>query len=77
MGFNKYFVPEPANLVAMLRRDGVRTFFNRKIDAMLGSVESMRILDEAYDLMKLDMQDSEILKTIEANHATVLAKSTN
>ncbi len=72
MGFNKYFVPEPKDLISMLRRDGVRYFFNRKIDAMIGSTESMRILDDAYDLVKQDVPDSEIINIIETNHAPAI-----
>jgi hypothetical protein len=71
MGFNKYFVPEPPALLKMLRRDGVRHFFNRKIDALLGNAESMKILDDAYALVKLDMSDSEIISILETNYATV------
>jgi hypothetical protein len=74
MGFNKYFVPEPDVLVKMLRRDGVRYFFNRKIDAMIGNTESMQILDDAYSLIKNDITDSEIIEIIENNYAHALGK---
>lgn len=77
MGFNKYFVPEPLALLKMLRRDGVRYFFNRKIDAMLGNSESMKILDDAYALVKLDLSDSEIINILETNYATVLEQPTD
>jgi hypothetical protein len=77
MGFNKYFVPEPNDLVEMLNRVGVRSFFNRKIDAMIGSSASMRILDDAYELVKENIADSEILTIIQTKHAAHLKQSTN
>jgi hypothetical protein len=77
MGFNKYFVPEPNDLVEMLNRVGVRSFFNRKIDAMIGSSASMRILDDAYELVKENIADSEILTIIQTKHAEHLKPSTN
>jgi hypothetical protein len=77
MGFNKYFVPEPTDLFNILRRDGVRYFFNRKIDAMIGSTESMRILDDAYALVKMEVEDSEILNIIQEKHADHLKSVTN
>lgn len=77
MGFNKYFVPEPNDLVEMLNRVGVRSFFNRKIDAMIGSSTSMRILDDAYELVKENIADSEILTIIQTKHAEHLKPSTN
>jgi hypothetical protein len=77
MGFNKYFVPEPDRVLEMLKRDGVRHFFNRKIDAMIGNSESMKILDDAYALVKLDLPDSEILNILENNYATISKQPTN
>jgi len=68
MGFNKYFVPEPTDLLDMFRRTGVKNFFNRKIDAMIGSTASMRIIDEAYELVKQDVHDTEIINIIERNY---------
>jgi len=68
MGFNKYFVPEPTALLDMFRRTGVRNFFNRKIDAMIGSAESMRIIDEAYKLVEQEVHDTEIINIIEKKH---------
>jgi hypothetical protein len=77
MGFNKYYVPEPAKLVGILRRDGVRAFFNRKIDAMIGDSNSMRILDDAYALVRQDVEDTKILEIIEEQYGQHLKESTN
>lgn len=64
MGFNKYFVPEPNRVLEMFKRDGVRNFFNRKIDAMLGDIVSIKIIDRAYELMTEGLADDAIFEKL-------------
>jgi hypothetical protein len=44
---------------------------------MIGSSESMRILDDAYELVNENIADSEILTIIQTKHAAHLKPSTN
>ena len=67
MGFNKYYVPEPAELVKQIMENGPTAFRkNRnKIDAMIGSTDSIRIVEHVFGLAKMEAPDSEILESLE------------
>ena len=76
MSFNKYLVPEPSKMISVLE-GGVAAFFRRKIDAMIGNSDSMRMLDDAYDMMRLGMEETEIIKTLKENYKDVIGNEHN
>jgi hypothetical protein len=76
MGFNKYYVPEPNQMMKVLE-DGVADFFNRKIDAMLGSPISMQMIDDAYGLLKMKIDEDEIIETLKNKYKNELGKKNN
>jgi hypothetical protein len=66
MGFNKYYVPEPAELAKQISETGPSEFRKRrtKIDAMIGSTDSVRIVEHLFDLINIGAPDSEILESL-------------
>ena len=66
MGFNKYYVPEPAELVKQIEDNGPAEFRkNRtKIDAIIGSTDSVRIIEHLFDLASIGTSDQEILESL-------------
>jgi|LauGreDrversion4_2_1035121.scaffolds.fasta_scaffold741294_3 hypothetical protein len=73
MGFNKYFVPEPKQMIKVLE-DGVSDFFNRKIDALVGNSVSMQMIDDAYGLLKMKVDEDEIIETLKTKYKYELTK---
>lgn len=73
MGFNKYYVPEPKRMLAVLE-EGISDFFNRKIDAMMGNAISIQMIDDAYGLMKLKIDEDEIIETLKEKYKNELTK---
>ena len=45
MGFNKFFIPEPTEVVRQVKLNGPTKFINRKIDAVIGNTTSIKMLD--------------------------------
>ena len=66
MGFNKYYVPEPAELVKQIEDKGPAEFrkSRAKIDAMIGSTDSVRIVEHIFDLANIGTSDQEILESL-------------
>lgn len=66
MGFNKYYVPEPAELAKQIMDKGPTVFRKErnKIDAMIGSTDSVRIVEHVFDLIQVGTPDSEILESL-------------
>jgi hypothetical protein len=66
MGFNKYYVPEPAELAKQISTSGPSEFRKnrKKIDAMIGSTDSVRIVEHVFDLSAMGAPDSEILESL-------------
>jgi hypothetical protein len=66
MGFNKYYVPEPAELVKQISTSGPSEFSKnrKKIDAMIGSTDSVRIVEHLFDLAEMGSPDQEILESL-------------
>lgn len=66
MGFNKYYVPEPGELVRQITEKGPASFreSRNKIDAMIGSTESVRIVEHVFDMAEIGSTDSEILESL-------------
>jgi hypothetical protein len=72
MGFNKYYVPEPGELVRQITEKGPSSFReNRnKIDAIIGSTESVRIVEHVFDMAEIGSPDSEILESLSQKFPT-------
>ena len=65
MGFNKYYIPEPPEFFKSVERIGPGAFVaTRKIDAVVGSSQSILMLDLLYKLVKENIDDSNILKEL-------------
>ena len=66
MGFNKYYVPEPAELAKQISTSGPSEFreSRKRIDAMIGSTDSVRIDEHVFDLVEMGTPDSEILESL-------------
>jgi hypothetical protein len=66
MGFNKYYVPEPGELAKQILEKGPTEFrkSRSKIDAMIGSTDSIRIVEHVFGLAKMETPDSEILESL-------------
>jgi hypothetical protein len=66
MGFNKYYVPEPAELVKQIEDKGPAEFrkSRTKIDAIIGSTDSVRIVEHIFDLANIGTSDQEILESL-------------
>lgn len=66
MGFNKYYVPEPAELVKQISTSGPSEFreSRKRIDAMIGSTDSVRIVEHVFDLVEMGTSDPEILESL-------------
>jgi hypothetical protein len=75
MGFNKYYVPEPAELVKQISISGPTEFRkNRlKIDAMIGSTDSVRIVEHVFDLVSMGTSDPEILESLTAKFPSLFS----
>ena len=66
MGFNKYYVPEPGELAKQISETGPSEFRKRRtrIDAIIGSTDSVRIIEHLFDLVNIGAPDSEILESL-------------
>jgi hypothetical protein len=66
MGFNKYYVPEPAELVRQISDNGPAEFSKSrtKIDAIIGSTDSVRIVEHLFDLAEIGTSEQEILESL-------------
>jgi 3-hydroxyacyl-CoA dehydrogenase len=70
MSFNKYFIPEPADLAAQIQKNGPTSVVRRKIDAIIGNSTSVKIFDHAYELMHEGKADPEILESLSSKFPT-------
>jgi hypothetical protein len=66
MGFNKYFVPEPGFLVKQLTEIGPTRFMANRIkdDLVIGSSESISILNRVQDQLINGMSDDDIIEDL-------------
>lgn len=66
MSFNKYYVPEPADLADQVKKNGPTAFANirRKVDALVGDSESMCIIEHIYEQVKEGLSDDTILESL-------------
>ena len=64
MSFNKYFIPEPAEFASLIKRNGPKSTVNRKIDAIIGNSISIQMFDAAYDLIKEDLSESDVIDAL-------------
>ena len=70
MSFNKYFIPEPANLVKLIHENGPTSVVRRRIDAIIGNATSIKIFDHAYEQMHEGKTDPEILESLSSKFPT-------
>jgi len=63
MGFNKYFIPDPADFIDRLERfTGPREFVAiKKIDAVMGDSLSVEMLDKMYEMVRVGHTNEEVL----------------
>ena len=66
MGFNKYFIPEPADFINRLESSGgPRQFVAiKKIDAVMGNSDSIKMLDKMYEMVRAGETDSAVLSEL-------------
>lgn len=76
MSFNKFLVPEPKKMIAILE-EGVPEFFRRKIDAMIGNTVSMQMIDDAWGLYQLKIDEDEIIEKLRTKYKREIEKETN
>jgi len=72
MGFNKYYVPEPKEMIRVLE-NGVSIFFNGKIDALIGNTKSMQMIDDAWGFLNMEMSQEEIIKELKKRYRNELS----
>lgn len=63
MGFNKYFIPEPAEFISRVESSGGPSHFVaiKKIDAVMGDSKSIKLLDKMYEMVRAGLTDSAVL----------------
>lgn len=66
MGFNKYYVPEPGELAKQISENGPLQFsaVRNKIDAMIGSTDSVRIVEHLFDMATTGLSDLEMRESL-------------
>lgn len=63
MGFNKYFIPDPAEFISRVESSGGPAQFVaiRKIDAVMGNSKSVKLLDKMYEMVREGATDAAVL----------------
>lgn len=64
MGFNKYYIPEPKDLANLMMKNGPKMTVSRKIDAIIGNPDSIKIFDVAYEMVSTGMADSDVISEL-------------
>jgi hypothetical protein len=64
MGFNKFFVPEPTEVVRQVKLNGPTQFINRKIDAVIGNTTSIKMMDHIELEVSSGKLDKQILTSL-------------
>ena len=66
MGFNKYYIPEPTDLIKTIISSGPNEFMRlrSKVDAVIGNSVSISIMDHVYDRVLDGKSDDSILKSL-------------
>jgi hypothetical protein len=67
MGFNKYYIPEPQQMLSVLE-NGVSDFFKRKIDSFIGNSTSMQMIDDAWGFLNMNMEQTEIIQALKEKY---------
>lgn len=77
MGFIKYQVPEPKALFKVLD-EGVYDFFRKyKSESAIGDAISIQMLDDAFGMVKLKVDEDEIIEKIKEKYKYELGKEDN
>jgi hypothetical protein len=68
MGFNSYHIPDPEEFIRRLESGtGPREFVAiRKIDAVMGNSDSIKMLDKMYEMVKADHTNEEVIKELKS-----------
>lgn len=74
MSFNKYYIPGPIELVKMIKELGPAKVVNRKIDAIVGSSESIRIFEFISELMRLGLSESDVTEELSKKYPNYFGK---
>ena len=61
MSFNKYYIPDPTDLVRLVNQNGPAHTVNRKIDAIIGNSTSIKIFDFMYERVNSGKSDRLIM----------------
>lgn len=75
MGFNKYYIPEPAQLAEQVKRVGPAQVVNRKIDAILGSSVSIDVFEFIDDSLHLGLSEAEVMLELSKKYPEYFAES--
>lgn len=70
MSFNKYFIPEPAVIAEQIKERGPKSFISRKIDAVIGNPDSVKILDHIYEEVNLGKDDDSVMISLSKKFPT-------
>jgi len=68
MGFNKYFIPDPADFIERLEKVmGPKEFVAiKKIDAVMGDSLSVDMLDKMYEMVRAGHTDEDVIKELKS-----------
>lgn len=64
MSFNKYYIPDPADLARSMKQNGPTKTVSRKIDAIIGNPTSVDMFDLAYDMVSQNESDESVIKVL-------------
>lgn len=68
MGFNKYFIPDPAEFISRVESSGGPAHFVaiKKIDAVMGNSKSVKLLDRMYEMVRAGRTNEEVLTELKS-----------
>jgi hypothetical protein len=70
MGFNKHYVPQPAELAKLIKEQGPSSYMNthRTVETFLGDTESIAIIDVLQTGMKHGLNDDNMMAALKKAH---------
>lgn len=64
MGFNKYYIQEPAAFAELVKSIGPKAIANRKVDALIGPSKSIRMFEFISDSIHLGLSEAEVIEEL-------------
>lgn len=64
MSFNKYYIPDPVDFAKFIKERGPKSTVSRKIEAIIGNPISIQMFDLAYEMVKSDSSDADVLEAL-------------